>query len=122
MTSRERMCKVLNHECPDRLPIFDYAIDKKVVRAICRNGDYADVVDSLDFDAITAWEPSTGGYSDEMQGGGAGDEFIDEWGVHRQTTKEMSAYPLEKDWLLGASQTCRTSRFLTRCPSIALKL
>ena len=97
MTSRERMCKVLNHECPDRLPIFDYAIDKKVVRAICRNGDYADVVDLLDFDAITAWEPSTGGYSDEMQGREPGEEFIDEWGVHRQTTEEMSAYPLEKD-------------------------
>lgn len=97
MTSRERMCKVLNHECPDRLPIFDYAIDKTVVRAICRNGDYADVVDTLDFDAITAWEPSTGGYVDEMQGRRPGEQYVDEWGVHRQVTEEMSAYPLEND-------------------------
>jgi uroporphyrinogen decarboxylase len=97
MTSRERMCRVLNHECPDRLPIFDYAIDPKVVRAIDRDGDYADVVDALDFDAITAWEPSTGGYADETQGREPGEEFVDEWGVHRQATEEMSACPLEKD-------------------------
>jgi uroporphyrinogen decarboxylase len=95
MTSRERMCKVLNHECPDRLPTFDYAIDRKVVESICPGGTYADVVEKLDLDAITAWEPSTGGYTEGLPSREPGDIFTDEWGVRREATGELSAYPLE---------------------------
>ncbi len=98
MNSRERMCKVLNHQVPDRIPTFEYAIDKRTVEAICPGGTYADVVEKIDLDAITAWEPSMGGYvpgmADRLK---PGDTFVDEWGVRRKATGEMSAYPLEDD-------------------------
>jgi len=96
MNSRERMYKVLNHELPDRLPTFEYAIDKKVIEGICPGGTYADVVEALDLDAITAWEPSTGsfvpGKSDVLK---PRERYVDEWGVEREATGEMYAYPLE---------------------------
>jgi hypothetical protein len=97
MTSRERMCAVLNHEIPDRVPTFEYAIDKKVVERICPGGEYADVVEKLDLDGITAWEPSMGGYAKQLKKRKPGEIFLDEWGVKREWTHEMSAYPLEED-------------------------
>jgi uroporphyrinogen-III decarboxylase len=98
MNSRERMCKVLNHEIPDRLPTFEYAIDKKIINAVCPGGTYADVVEALDLDGLTAWEPSSGGYvpgvSDKLK---HGDIFVDEWGIKRQSSGEMAGYPLKED-------------------------
>ena len=101
MNSRERMHKVLNHERPDRLPTFEYAIDKKVIEGICPGGSYADVVEELDLDAIAAWEPSLGAYVPGMADALRPKErFVDEWGVEREATGEMYAYPLEKEPLL----------------------
>ena len=98
MNSRERMCKALNRERPDRVPTFEYAIDGKVVEAICPGGTYADVVESLGLDGITAFEPSPGGYvagmADRLK---PGEAFVDEWGVKRVATGEMSGYPMEED-------------------------
>jgi uroporphyrinogen decarboxylase len=97
MNSRERMCKALNRERPDRIPTFEYAIDGKIVEALCPGGTYADVVESLDLDGITAFEPSSGGYvagmADRYK---PGETFVDEWGVKRMATGEMSGYPLEE--------------------------
>lgn len=96
MNSRERMCKTLNHETPDRVPTFEYAIDPKVIQRIRPGGDYADVVEQLDLDGITAWEPSMGGYAKGLKKRSEGEVFRDEWGVRREWTQEMSAYPLEE--------------------------
>ncbi len=96
MTSRERMCKVLNHEIPDRLPTFEYAIDKKVIQEICPGGDFADLVEELGLDAITAWEPSGGGYAEGLEERKPGDTFLDDWGVTRKANTEMLPYPLDE--------------------------
>lgn len=95
------MIKVLNHEIPDRLPTFEYAIDKKVIEGICPGGTYADVVETLDLDAITAWEPSIGAYVPGMAGSlNPGERFVDEWGVEREATGEMYAYQVLKEPLV----------------------
>ncbi len=98
MNSRERMCKALNRERPDRVPTFEYAIDGKIVEAICPGGTYADVVEFLGLDGVTAFEPSPGGYvagmADRLR---PGETFVDEWGVTRMATGEMSGYPMETD-------------------------
>jgi uroporphyrinogen decarboxylase len=97
MNSRERMCKVLNHEIPDRLPTFEYGIDKIVVEAFCQGGTYADLVEFFDLDCITAWETSTGGFVPGRANVlSAGEVFKDEWGVLRKASGEMSAYPNEE--------------------------
>jgi uroporphyrinogen decarboxylase len=95
------MIKVLNHEVPDRLPTFEYAIDQKIIQGICPGGNYADVVEKLDLDAITAWEPSIGAYVPGMAGSmKPGERFVDEWGVEREATGEMYAYPVVKEPLI----------------------
>ena len=98
MNSRERMCKVLNHEIPDRLPTWEYAIDKVVLEGLCPGGSYIDAVELLGLDAVAAFEPSCGGYVpgllDDMKDG---DTFHDQWGVKRQFCGEMLAYPMEDD-------------------------
>ena len=96
MTSRERMCKAIQREVPDRIPTFEYAIDRKVVEQICPGGEYADVVEQLGLDAITAWEPSMGGYAKGLKTRTPGELFVDEWGVPREATPEMSAFPREE--------------------------
>lgn len=97
MTSRERMCKVLNHEIPDRVPTFEYAIDKKVVEGICPGGEFADVVEQLELDAITTWEPSGGGYDKSVKPRKPGEIFVDEWSVTREANTEMLPFPLEEE-------------------------
>jgi uroporphyrinogen decarboxylase len=103
------MCKVLNHERPDRIPTFEYAIDQKVVEGICPGGTYADVVELLDLDGIAAWEPSSGGYlpgfSDKLK---PGDVFVDEWGIKRKSSGEMAAYPLKGDVPIRSESDLRT--------------
>ena len=96
MTSRERMCRAIQRERPDRVPTFEYAIDKKVVEHFCPGGEYADVVEQLELDAITAWEPSMGGYAKGLKTRTPGELFVDEWKVTRKATPEMSAFPLEE--------------------------
>jgi uroporphyrinogen decarboxylase len=96
MTSRERMCKAIQRETPDRVPTFEYAIDKKVVEHFCPGGEYSDVVEELDLDGITAWEPSMGGYAKGLKTRMPGEIFLDEWGVTRKATPEMSAFPVEE--------------------------
>ena len=96
MNSRERMCRVLNHEVPDRLPTWEYAIDEIVTRKLCASGTYVDAVEELDLDAVAAFETSCGAYVpgllDRLT---PGDRFQDQWGVQRQYSGEMMAYPLE---------------------------
>ncbi len=102
MTSRERMCKAIQREMPDRVPTFEYAIDQKVAQRLCRGGEYADVVEELDLDAITAWEPSMGGYAKGLKARTPGELFVDEWGVTRKATVEMSAFPVEEGAPVGS--------------------
>jgi uroporphyrinogen decarboxylase len=94
MNSRERMCKVLNHELPDRIPTFEHSIHKRIVESICPGGTYADVVEKLDLDAIAA------SYRLERRSADAippGSIYTDEWGIKRKTSAEMGTIPLEED-------------------------
>lgn len=97
MNSLERMRKTLDRGLPDMVPTFEYAIDKNVARALCAGGTYPDAVEELGLDCITAWEPSTGGYTGKTDMLKPGDKFLDEWGVTRETSGEMSAYPLDEN-------------------------
>ena len=55
-------------------------------------------MEKLDLDAITAWEPSIGAYVPGMAGSlKPGERFVDEWGVEREATGEMYAYPVVKE-------------------------
>ena len=79
MNSVERVQAVLNKKIPDRVPVFEWAIDKPVIEAICPGGTLFDVVEELDLDAVVISQTETKEWIDE-------DTYVDEWGVVKQDT------------------------------------
>jgi uroporphyrinogen decarboxylase len=51
-TSLERVLAVLQHREPDRVPHFEWVIDKGVIAALTNGGSYWDLVEALDIDAV----------------------------------------------------------------------
>ena len=90
----------MNHEPVDRVPTFEYAIDPQVVNGICPGGTYADVADALELDAVTAWFSEA--YTPLAEKRRPGEVFVDEWGVKREHTGEMSSFPLEENAPIAA--------------------
>jgi hypothetical protein len=52
LTSLERVLAVLQHREPDRVPHFEWVIDKGVIAALTNGGSYWDLVEFLDIDAV----------------------------------------------------------------------
>jgi len=52
MTSLDRVLAVLRHREPDRVPHFEWVIDKGVIAALTGGGSYWDLVELLDIDAV----------------------------------------------------------------------
>ena len=52
MNSYERVLTALNLEQPDRVPIFEGAIADPIVESLIPGGDYLDVVEKYDIDAV----------------------------------------------------------------------
>ena len=76
MTSLERVMAVLKHREPDRVPHFEWVIDKGVIDALTRGGSYWDLVELLDIDAVMV-APA---YRKQPLGDGL---VLDEWGSVR---------------------------------------
>jgi len=88
MTSAERVMRVLGRQEPDRIPHFEWIIDRKVREAICPGGTMEEFTVRMGLDAILtapdiAKEPI------------APNRFRNEWGVVLQTTAEEHGFPIE---------------------------
>ncbi|MBN1418558.1 MAG: hypothetical protein JXP34_07250 [Planctomycetes bacterium] len=89
MTSRERVLAALRREEPDRVPIVEFLIDPKVVRAVAPGAaDAAACMDRLGLDAV-----GCGVCFDRVEERGDG-RWIDEWGVLFGPGPEMVAHPI----------------------------
>jgi len=92
MNGRQRALAVLNMEIPDRAPMFEGIIDKKVIEKIIPGGDYADIAEDT-VDLVVTNTPSLlyrKKYIDKSKG-----LFINEWGIKRQETGQSVSMPLE---------------------------
>ncbi|MEX2705651.1 MAG: uroporphyrinogen decarboxylase family protein [Candidatus Freyrarchaeum guaymaensis] len=91
MRSKERVLAALNHEIPDRVPVYDMGIDEPVVLKLMNAREYTwelaiECHKKIGLDMITAW-PETfplRWFKDEEGRRG----YIDEWGRKRVFTKD----------------------------------
>jgi len=88
MNSEERVIKTLCREEVDRVPIFEWFIDGKVINALCPGLTYEQFVYEMDLDAICL---SLDYKQKEIEPG----LFLDEWGVLKRYNIEDHAVPVK---------------------------
>jgi len=89
MSPRERVMAVLRREEPDRVPHFEWVVAKEVFRPLTQGGDYYDLVELQDHDAVMvgpAYRKQT--IEDGM--------LLDEWGSVRVMGHDDYALPIEE--------------------------
>jgi uroporphyrinogen decarboxylase len=76
LTSLERVLAVIQRKEPDRVPHFEFLIDDAVTASITKGGNYGDLIELMDHDAVVAKaDYKTRKIGDNL--------FIDEWGITR---------------------------------------
>ena len=92
MNSKERTIAVLNKKIPDRVPIFEALVDKRVIKKINPEWEYADLAED-NLDLVVTNTPSLlyrKTFIDESSG-----VFINEWGIKRKESGQSVSMPLE---------------------------
>lgn len=92
MNSKQRALIVLEGKVPDRVPLFELLIDKRVISKIKPNGNYADLAeDTLDL-VLTNTPSLLYRKKDIDKSKGI---FVNEWGIIRQDSGQSVSMPLE---------------------------
>lgn len=87
------MLTVLSGKTPDRVPIFELLIDRKVIRKITGREDYLDFCERYPIDIVLTNTPSK--LYEERVIDAKNRIVINEWGIKRQYTEEEVSIPLE---------------------------
>ena len=88
MTSAERVMRVLRREEPDRIPHFEWIIDRKVRNAICPGCSMEEFTLRMELDAILTGPD----FKKETVGP---NRVRNEWGVVQEYTSEEHGFPVE---------------------------
>ncbi len=88
LTSEERIINTLKLEKTDRIPTYEWTIDKKIIEAISPGKDYREFVNIMDLDALCI----SLNYKIEKLGKGI---YKDEWGIKHKYNEEQHSYPFE---------------------------
>jgi len=92
MNSKKRVMMVFDGKTPDRVPLFEILIDKRVINKIRQDGEYADIAEDT-LDLVLTNTPSLlyrSKYLNESEG-----IFVNEWGIIRQDSNQSVSMPLE---------------------------
>lgn len=81
MTSRQRVIRALERKEPDRVPTFEWAIDRKVRRALTGTEDNLEAIDKLGVDGVVIRADYNSQRID-------GEHYSDEWGCRRKVGGE----------------------------------
>ena len=95
MNSEERVMKTLRREEVDRVPIFEWFIDEKVIQALRPGATYEQFVYDMDLDAICL---SLEYKKEEIEPG----LFLDEWGILKRYNVED--HPIQVKGCLQTSE------------------
>ncbi|MBN1418895.1 MAG: hypothetical protein JXP34_08970 [Planctomycetes bacterium] len=87
MTGRERVMAALRREEPDRIPHFEWAVDRKVREMLCPGANYTEFVVRMEWDAVL----SSPDFAKEEVGPNL---WKNEWGIVRKYTGEESPFPV----------------------------
>jgi uroporphyrinogen decarboxylase len=88
LSGEERLLRVLQRKDVDRVPTFEWYIDKKVIKALAPNLDYEDFCYAMDIDAICV----DCNFDKEFIGNGL---IKDEWEMIKKDTGEAHTYPVD---------------------------
>jgi uroporphyrinogen decarboxylase len=88
MTAAERVMQVLRHEEPDRLPHFEWIIDRKVREAICPGSSLEEFTVRMGLDAVLTGPD----FKKEPVGP---NRHRNEWGVVVEKSEEEHGFPVE---------------------------
>ncbi len=88
LTGEERVLRVLTRKQTDRVPHFEWYIDKKVINAISNGSDYEKFCYEMDIDAICI----DLNYEKKIL---KNNLIQDEWGIVWKDTGESHAYPVD---------------------------
>ena len=88
LMGEDRIVRALNRQEPDRVPHFEWYIDKKVMSAISGGIDYEKFCYEMDIDAICV----DLNFDKKMI---ADDLIQDEWGMIKKDTGESHTYPVD---------------------------
>lgn len=88
LTSRERLILTLQNKEADRVPTFEWLIDKRVINAISPGATYEEFVYLMGHDALCV----DLNYKSESIGG---DLIRDEWGMIKKYSKESHSFPVD---------------------------
>lgn len=81
MTSRDRVVRALKRQEADRIPTFEWAIDRKICRALTGSEDILKAIEMLDVDGIVV----RADYSKQRIDA---ENYLDEWGCRRKVSGE----------------------------------
>jgi uroporphyrinogen decarboxylase len=84
MNGHQRIIAALERRQPDRVPTFEWFIDRKVTQALAGTEDILEAVDALDIDGVNVRADYTRRFT-------SGTDFVDEWGTTRRITGEALA-------------------------------
>ncbi|HEY3324200.1 MAG TPA: uroporphyrinogen decarboxylase family protein [Planctomycetota bacterium] len=87
MTSQQRVIAALKREQPDRIPHFEWAVDRKVREVLCPGCSYEEFVVRMEWDAIL----TAPDFRKEQVGP---DLWKNEWGITRRYTGEEDTFPI----------------------------
>lgn len=88
MTSAERVMRVLRREEPDRIPHFEWIIDRKVRQAICPGASMEEFTVRMELDAILTAPDFKKEQISERR-------WRNEWGVISEANTEEHTFPIE---------------------------
>jgi uroporphyrinogen decarboxylase len=81
---KECILSALRRELPEKIPTFEWFIDRKVALALTGSDDPIEVVEQLDLDAVNL-RPD---YAKDFQ---SEDTYLDEWGITKKLTGDVLA-------------------------------
>ena len=87
MNTDERIIGALKHEEIDRIPFFEWSMDKIVVETLIPGATVDEFAYEMDMDAIPNVDL-------DFKSERIGDKLKDEWGIVKKYTKENHAFPL----------------------------
>ncbi len=88
LTGEERIMRVLSRQLPDRVPHFEWYIDKEIIEALSPGSDYEKFCYEMEIDAICVDVD----FDKEILESGM---IRDEWGMIKKDTGESHTYPVD---------------------------
>lgn len=88
MNGRERMLAALERREPDKVPVWELIVDRKMIEALCGEKTYEDFIEIIDMDGATAGEHML--YEEVEEG-----VYEDEWGIRWRANRDGILYPVK---------------------------